>query len=75
VVHVRVAEVVVIPLDATALIAGIVTRVGNVKLADVAVPPESAETTAKLYAVPGVRPVSVTECDVTIDELSAESDP
>jgi hypothetical protein len=41
-----VAEVVLMPLEATALIAGIVAGVEKVKLADVAVPAESVDMTA-----------------------------
>ncbi len=41
-----VAEVVVIPVEVTALIVGIVTGVEKVKLAEVAVPPESEDITA-----------------------------
>ena len=41
-----VAEVPVIPLAVTVLMIGMVARVKNVKLADVAVPPEAAERTA-----------------------------
>jgi hypothetical protein len=41
-----VAEVVVMPLDTTALIAGIVAGVENVKFADVAGPPEPADMAA-----------------------------
>jgi hypothetical protein len=47
VVHVIVAEFPVMPLEATALIVGIVTGVENVKLADVEIPAASAERTAK----------------------------
>jgi hypothetical protein len=46
VVHVIVAEVPVIPLEATALMVGIATGVENVKLADVAVPAASVERAA-----------------------------
>ena len=46
VVQVMVAEVVVIAPEVTPLITGIVAAVENVKLADVAGPPESAEITA-----------------------------
>jgi hypothetical protein len=41
-----VADVAVIPLVVTALIAGTVTGVAKVKLADVAVPAESVDRTA-----------------------------
>jgi hypothetical protein len=47
VVHVIVAEFPVMPLEVTVLIAGIVAGVENVKLADVAVPAESVDKTAK----------------------------
>jgi hypothetical protein len=41
-----VADVGVTPLEATALMVGIVAGVENVKLADVAVPAESVDITA-----------------------------
>jgi hypothetical protein len=41
-----VADVAVIPLEATALIVGIGVEVAKVKLADVAVPAESVDRTA-----------------------------
>jgi hypothetical protein len=65
VVQVMVAPVLVIPLAVTAEMAGggVVVKV---KLPEVVVPPEPfVETRSKLYMVPGVRPVNVTECDVT----------
>jgi hypothetical protein len=46
VVQVMVAEVVVRPLEATALITGIDIGVEKLKFPDVVVPPESAEITA-----------------------------
>jgi len=46
VVQVIVAEVVVTPLEVTALITGRVAEVENVKFAEVAVPAESADITA-----------------------------
>ena len=41
-----VADVVLMPLETTALIAGIVAGVENVKFADVAGPPEPADIAA-----------------------------
>jgi hypothetical protein len=46
VVQVIVADVVVMPLETTALIAGIVAGIENVKFADVGVPAEFAEMAA-----------------------------
>jgi hypothetical protein len=46
VVQVIVADVVVIPLEATALMAGAVTGVAKVKFPEVAVPAESVDMTA-----------------------------
>ncbi len=74
-VQVIVADVPEMPDDVTALIAGMVTRVENVKLAEAPVPAESVEITAKLYEVAGVSPVRVTVCEMTRLELSVESEP
>ena len=50
--------------------------VANVEFAEV---PETllalAETTSKLYVAPPVKPVSVTECDVTSAELRVDAEP
>jgi hypothetical protein len=61
VVQVMMADVVVILVAATAVITGGVASVAKVKFAEVVVP----DRAAKLYVVPGARPVSVTECAVT----------
>jgi hypothetical protein len=74
VVHVMVAPVVVIPVAVTAEMVGggVVVKV---KLPEVVVPPEPfVETRSKSYWVPGVRPVKVTECDVT-DPAPEPEDP
>jgi hypothetical protein len=67
VVHVIVAVVEVIPVAVTPLITGggPPARVAKVEFADAAAFPEgSIDSAAKLYVVPGFRPVSVIECDV-----------
>ena len=61
-VQVMVTEVVPMPVAVTAEITGPGALVENVKLVEVAcVPPEFADSTAKSYRVPGVRPESATE--------------
>ena len=66
VVQVIVAEVEVIAVDVTAEMTGATAVVANVALGEVAVRLELfVETTSKLYVVPGISPVSVTECAVT----------
>jgi hypothetical protein len=62
------ADVAVMLVATTAEITGGVASVANVKFAEVAVP----DRAAKLYVVPGVRPVSVTECAVTSVESRAD---
>jgi hypothetical protein len=51
----------------------VVRKVELVELADIA--PEFAETTSKSYVVPSVRPVSVTEWDVTRVVSRVEEEP
>ena len=77
VVQVTVAEVVEIALTVTAEMIGAPAAVVlNVKFADVVcVPTAFADCTEKLNAVPGVNPVSVTECAVASVLLSADEDP
>ena len=76
VVHVIVAEVVVTPLAATALITGAGAAVVNVKVVEVVVEfVPLVDNTSKSYAVDGVNPVSVTECDVTRVPSSVDCDP
>jgi hypothetical protein len=75
VVQVIVAEVVVKPPEATALITGMDDGVEKVKFVDVAVPAELVDKTSKSYGVPGVSPLKFTECEVTGVELSVESEP
>ena len=64
VVHVMVAEVVLRAATVTALITGAPTAVVlKVKFGEVVAMPEPfVERAAKLYVVPGVRPVNVAEC-------------
>ena len=65
-VQVMVADVVVIAVAVTAEMAGAGAAV-KVALGEVAVRLLEllVETTSKLYSVPGVKPVIVTECEVT----------
>ena len=76
-VQVMVADVEVIPVDATAEIAGGTAVVVKVALGEVAVRLLEllVETTSKLYSVPAVKPVIVTECEVTCALFSADCEP
>ena len=75
-VQVIVAEVEVIAVAVTEEITGATAVVVKVKLPEVADRLELlAETTSKSYVVPAVRPVSVTECEVTSVLLSADCEP
>ena len=75
-VQVMVADVVVIAVAVTAEMAGagVVVKVAlgevAVKLLELLV-----ETTSKLYSVPWVKPVIVTECAVTCALFSADCEP
>jgi hypothetical protein len=52
------------------------TVVENVLLAELTeVPPASVEVTLKLYKVPAVRPLRVTECAVASVEFNADEEP
>ncbi len=66
----------VMELDVTLVICGATVAVAKVKLPDVVdwLAP-FAEMAAKSYVVPGVRPVSVTECAVDRAAFSADSVP
>ena len=71
-----VAEVAFTGQAASAVMTGAGDPAVNVKLADVAVSAcELVEVTAKLYVVPCVSPVSVTEWEVTRELLSGDCDP
>ena len=71
-----VAVVFVIPVVVTAEITGGTAVVVKVALGDVVDWLELfAEATSKSYSVPGVKPVIVTECDVTSVLLSADCEP
>ena len=75
-VQVMVADVEVIPVDATAEIAGATAVVVKVALGEVVVMLKLlVETTSKLYSVPWVKPVIVTECEVTSALFSADCEP
>jgi len=68
--------VVVIPVDATAEITGATAVVVKVAFGEVVVRLELlVETTSKSYSVPGVKPVIVTECEVTGVLFKADCDP
>jgi hypothetical protein len=73
VVQVMVAEVDVIAVAVTAEITGPTAVVVKVALGEVADRLELlAENTSKLYSVPAVKPVIVTECEVTSVLLSVD---
>ena len=75
-VQVMVADVGVIPVDATAEIAGGTAVVVKVAFVEVVVTLAAlVETTSKSYSVPGVKPVIVTECEVVIVLFSADCEP
>ncbi len=60
----------------TAEITGVAARVVKVEFVEVAETlVELAETTSKLYVVPAVRPVKVTECAVVNELFSVEDEP
>ena len=74
-VQVMVADVVVIAVAVTAEMVGAAVVV-KVALAEVADRLELlAETTSKLYSVPAVKPVIVTECEVTSVLFSVDCEP
>ena len=72
-----VADVEVIAVAVTAEITGgaepVVVKVAFGEVADTFV--LLAETTSKSYSVPGVKPVIVTECEVTSVLFSADCEP
>ena len=71
-----VAEVVVVAVAVTAEITGATAVVVKVALGEVAVRVALlVETTSKSYSVPGVKPVSVTECAVTNMVFAGDCDP
>jgi len=71
-----VAEVVVIAVAVTAEITGAAAVVVKVELLDVAVGFKLLpETTSKSYVVPGVKPISVTECEVVRVLFTPEFEP
>ena len=75
-VQVMVAEVDVIAVAVTAEITGATAVVVKVALAEVADRLELlAENTSKLYNVPAVKPVIVTECEVTSVLFSVDCEP
>jgi hypothetical protein len=78
VVHVIVAAVELIPVAVTPEMTGggSGVLVVKVKFADVAVVPYPfVDRTSKSYAVEGVSPISITECDVTSVPASVDCDP
>ena len=76
VVHVIVAEVVVMAVAVTAVMVGATAVVVKVELPEVAVRLALlVETTSKSYVVPGVSPVNVTEWAVTKVLFTPEFDP
>ena len=71
-----VADVAVIAVAVTAEITGATAVVVNVAFGEVDDALELlAETTLKLYRVSAVKPVSVTECEVTSVLFSADCEP
>jgi hypothetical protein len=76
VVQVMVAPVVVIAVAVTAEMVGATAVVVKVALGEVVDRLELlVETTLKSYSVPGVKPVFVTECEVTSALLSVDCEP
>jgi hypothetical protein len=58
------------------IVGGGVVVVVNVEFPEVVLPAKALlEVTAKLYVVPGVRPVSVTECAVSKALSNADCEP
>ena len=75
-VQVMVADVVVIPVAVTAEITGATAVVVKVALGEVDDKLEPlVETTSKSYSVPCVKPVIVTECEVTSVLFSVDCEP
>ena len=75
-VQVMVAEVDVIAVAVTAEITGATAVVVKVALGEVVDTfALLAETTSKSYSVPCVKPVIVTECEVTSAPLSGDCEP
>ena len=75
-VQVMVADVVVIAVAVTAEITGATAVVVKVALGEVDDRLELlVETTSKSYSVPCVKPVMVTECEVTSVLFKADCDP
>ena len=75
-VQLMVADVAVMAVAVTAEITGATAVVVKVAFGEVVDTLELlVETTSKSYSVPGVKPVIVTECEVTCALFSADCEP